>query len=211
MNIPLLLNPLQEMAYPVEFNMETLLSLTAHAKRIAYVQSLLPRISSGSARVVFKIDDEKVLKVAKNKKGLAQNEAESDWGAQHYDIVAKTFDRDENYIFLEMELAKPVRPRVFEQLTGVSIDVLDQYLLYMHGHNTRNTKLPPTVDNIPIQELHDNPWIDELMHFIYDFDYPYPGDFSRTSSYGIVLRDNQPTVVLIDFGFTKNVMNSHYI
>lgn len=35
-------------------------------------------IGNGSSRMVFQISDERVLKVAKNAKGIAQNEAEGE-------------------------------------------------------------------------------------------------------------------------------------
>lgn len=73
---------LQDMAYPIDFNFNNLLALPSYTKRVNYVEEKLQRISSGSSRIVYKIDEEKVLKVAKNKKGLSQNIVESDWGIQ---------------------------------------------------------------------------------------------------------------------------------
>ena len=66
---------IDEMAYPVSFNMAEFKTLTTFSERIRYCQTRLQRISSGSARIVYKIDNEKVLKLAKNRKGIAQNEA----------------------------------------------------------------------------------------------------------------------------------------
>ena len=71
-------NPLDENmdeAYPTSFNIEEFKQLKSFNQRIQYCEQHLQRISSGSSRIVYKIDDEKVLKLAKNKKGLAQNEA----------------------------------------------------------------------------------------------------------------------------------------
>ena len=72
---------IDEMAYPVSFNMAEFKMLTTFVERIRYCQTRLQRISSGSARIVYKIDNEKVLKLAKNRKGIAQNEAE---GGDYY-------------------------------------------------------------------------------------------------------------------------------
>ena len=72
---------IDEMAYPVSFNMAEFKTLTMFAERIRYCQTRLQRISSGSARIVYKIDNEKVLKLAKSRKGIAQNEAE---GGDYY-------------------------------------------------------------------------------------------------------------------------------
>ena len=65
-----------EEAYPESFNMETFKSLRNHAERNRYAAEHLQKIAAGSSRIVYKIDDEKVLKLAKNDKGIAQNETE---------------------------------------------------------------------------------------------------------------------------------------
>jgi hypothetical protein len=52
------------------------------------------------------IDNQKVIKIAKNKKGLAQNSVEAEAYIQNYDIVARVFDTDRNDFWVEMELAK---------------------------------------------------------------------------------------------------------
>ena len=64
---------MDEMAYPVGFNMKTLISLPSFAKRLQYCMQYLKKIGAGSSRVVFAVDNEKVLKVAKNEKGIEQN------------------------------------------------------------------------------------------------------------------------------------------
>jgi len=66
------MNNLYEMAYPESFSMDTLLSLSSYMKKVWYANTHLQKIASGSSRIAYKIDDEKVLKISKNKKGLAQ-------------------------------------------------------------------------------------------------------------------------------------------
>lgn len=219
MKLETILNPLNlsEMAYPVEFNMETLKSLRSYSKRLQYVQSLLPRISSGSSRVVYKIDDEKVLKVAKNKKGLAQNQAETDWGAQQYDVVAKIFDTDENDLFLEMELARKVSPKLFKQATEVSFEEFQIYLQHVawrkgdsRSDPLSNASNREVVSPERIEELHENEWLQDFSTFVTSYDYYLPGDFSKLSTYGLVERNSYPWIVIIDFGFTEGVRKEHY-
>ena len=94
---------LKEMAYPVSFNMEEFKTLTTFAQRIKYCSARLPRIGAGSSRIVFQIDDEKCLKLAKNQKGIAQNEAEDDGYVQSLDFVAKVYEVHPQYHWLEMQ------------------------------------------------------------------------------------------------------------
>jgi mRNA-degrading endonuclease RelE of RelBE toxin-antitoxin system len=60
--------------YPTNWNFDEFKALTSFNKRALYCNNNLQRISSGSARIVYKIDNDKVLKLAKNAKGLDQNE-----------------------------------------------------------------------------------------------------------------------------------------
>lgn len=65
-----------QMAYPAAFSFDTMLSIRSYAGRLKYIASILPKLGSGSSRTVYPVDDEKVLKVARNDKGIAQNEVE---------------------------------------------------------------------------------------------------------------------------------------
>lgn len=96
--------------YPKTFDMEVFKSLNNFTKRIEYCRNHLPRIAAGSSRIVYKIDDEKVLKLAKNTKGIAQNETEIDRGQDSYFsfILARVFDFHPDGLWVEMELARKV-------------------------------------------------------------------------------------------------------
>jgi hypothetical protein len=51
------------MAYPAAFSFDTLKGIRSYAGRVRYVASILPLIAGGSARLVYRVDDDKVLKV----------------------------------------------------------------------------------------------------------------------------------------------------
>lgn len=127
--------------YPSSWNKEEFKKISSYAGKIKYAATHLKRISSGSGRVVFVIDDKKALKMAKNEKGVAQNEVEVDWGAQdmYGDIIAKIYDFDEvGYRWIEMELAKKISMGKFRELTGIkNINELHDYLMYS-GNNHRS-------------------------------------------------------------------------
>ena len=112
----IIVEAINEMAYPTNFSLNEFINLNSYAKRIKYCQEKLKRISSGSSRIVYQIDNEKVLKIAKNKKGIAQNIAENDYVIQTHDIVAKVFEADNNGLFNEMELANKVNPTIFKKI-----------------------------------------------------------------------------------------------
>ena len=198
--------------YPASFDMETFKSLKSHAGRNRYAQEHLQRLSSGSSRIVYKIDEEKVLKLAKNEKGVAQNEVEIEYGqySDIEDVVAKIFDYDDQTnLWVEMELARKVKPSDFKNIVGYSFE---DYRAAIHNYgidsgNSRGFKYP--ID----KELAQDMWENEFMYEIFDYigNYGVPtGDLERTNSYGLVKRDGQDKIVLIDYGLTHDVYSSYY-
>ena len=196
--------------YPSSWNIEEFKKLNSFAKRVEYCNAHLKRISSGSSRIVYMVDNEKVLKLAKNKKGLAQNEVEIEYSG-YYDIeniVAKVFESDENNLWVEMELAKKVTPNIFKNVVGVSFE---DYAAAMHYHYHTNIKpsrySPKKPENM--DELWENEFIYSMLDFMANYDIPV-GDLGRLSTYGLVKRDGHDTIVMIDYGLTNDVYGTYY-
>lgn len=196
--------------YPTNFNMEHFKTLNKFTERIRYCEENLQRISSGSARIVYKVDNEKVLKLAKNEKGLAQNNVEIEWGGYYefQSILAHTIDSHPKGLWVEMELARKVSKSDFIQYFGVSVNDLGSYLRNwdndMHGR--------PNYFSIPnylVQKMDENEDVNEIKNFMISADAP-AGDFGRLSSYGKVNRKDGEIIVLIDFGLTSDVYTSYY-
>src|ERR1700677_4811773 len=57
--------------------LKNLENLETYAARKKYAEKNLKHLSSGSARIVYLTPDKTVVKLAKNDKGIAQNEAEA--------------------------------------------------------------------------------------------------------------------------------------
>lgn len=199
--------------YPSSFNMEYFKSLKSFAQRIKYCEQFLQRISSGSSRIVYKIDDEKVLKLAKNVKGLSQNEVEISY-SQYNDInyiCAKVFDYEDNNLWLEMEFARKVSKGDFKRITGFSFE---DYCAAIHnyGNQVSSSRSSYTKDVSPeiVAQMWENEFMYPIFNFIGNYDIPV-GDLQRLSSYGIVQRDGVDAIVLVDFGLNKDVQSSHYL
>ena len=197
--------------YPSSFDMEEFEKLTSFNKRIKYCEEHLKRISSGSSRIVYQIDNKKVLKLSKNKKGLAQTEVEVEYSGYYdiSDIVAQVFNYDTNYLWIEMELARKLRPVDFKRITGFNWKDY-QNAIHNHGINSGNARgNKQDVDKSTVEDM----WEDEFVYSMFDFigSYGVPtGDLTRLSSYGIVSRDGEDMVVLIDYGLTHDVYGSYY-
>ena len=194
-------NKILQQEFVEGFDMKEFLALPTYAKKIKYAGERLRRLASGSSRTVYTIDNAKVLKLAKNVKGLAQNEAEGDWGLnQMYgDIIAKVLDRDEEWRWIVSEYAKPVTKTRFKHLVGVDIYIFFRYL--RDELDGINSYVSPEDKKI----LDENEFFGELMGLIRDFDMEI-GDFGRGSSFG----ELDGRIVIIDYGLTKTVFNTHY-
>lgn len=197
--------------YPPSWNKETFKALKSFSKRVAYCNQNLQRLASGSSRIAYKIDEEKVLKLAKNKKGIAQNTVERDYYVQqsYGDVVAKIFDVDENDLWLEMELAKKLVPTRFKALVGVSVEDVGNYLSTKDAEDNGKHNSWRTVSPEVRAELDNNEWVQQVYTLCREVDLSV-GDFGRISSYGEVVRNGKPAVVIIDMGLSKTVWNDFY-
>jgi len=203
-------NLLNEMPYPQSFNMETFKSITSFAGRVKYCREHLKRIAEGSSRMIFKIDDEKVLKLAKNRKGLAQNKSEADMGYNegYFTCVAEVFDFDDNYLFVEMEYASPCSKRDFLRIEGYDFETFKKFILSLHKDRVRIDFSQETID-----DFYDN---QSLATQIYEFANTYNLPISEYTDllllkhYGIVKRNGIEYIVIIDYGLTNEVLKKHY-
>ena len=196
--------------YPTTWNVEDFKKLNSFNTRVRYCEANLQRISSGSARIVYKIDDEKVLKLAKNKKGIAQNGAETQWMNDYYfdEILAKIIDADPNDLWVEMELARKVTPQMFKSYFGFDINIIFKYLT--HRFNINNGRKSYFGDVSP--EIADVLSENRDIQTIYEFADACGsvGDLGKLSSYGLVKRGGHDSIVIIDFGLNNDVWKSYY-
>lgn len=198
--------------YPQSFNMDEFKRLSSFNARIQYCNQHLKRISSGSSRIVYMIDNEKVLKLAKNKKGLAQNEVEIDYSG-YYDlkpILARVFDYDENHLWVEMELAQKVTANIFKRVTALDFNGFSEALSYHYRElnpqkfGGRNFRKPDDMDL-----YWENEFGLDILSFMGGYDIP-AGDLTKLSTYGLVKREGQDSIVIIDYGLTNDVYDNYY-
>ena len=120
---------IDEATYPTHFDMDYFKTLKSFNDRITYCTKVLEKpLGSGSARTVFAIDNETVLKLAKNSKGIAQNEVEINVSALNYDVVAKVRDYEPRYLWLETQRAEKITPNQFKQILGFSVDDFGKFI-----------------------------------------------------------------------------------
>lgn len=197
---------MDEANYPSNFNMEEFKNLKSFAARLRYCKENLQPIASGSGRYVFGIDADTVLKLAKNKKGVAQNETEYKFANDSYiTIVAEVFDVDENFLWIEMERLNKCTWKKFENITGIdSSDFNLALIYYYYKHLSRNNyfnQKPDTYD-----EIVENEFFQDVVDLMANYDMP-PGDLTKLSSWGITKTGE---IKLIDAGLSQQVYDTYY-
>lgn len=196
--------------YPTNFDREVFKTLRSFKERVKYCEENLQRISSGSGRIVYKIDNERVLKLAKNEKGAAQCEVEIQWGSEKYysDILAHTFDYHQDGFWVEMELARKVNKNTFIKTFGFSVDTLGMYLRNFEEENKGKRRIFD-IDKGVESILDESEFVNQIRSFMMDSD-SGAGDLGKLSTYGLVTREGSDSIVLIDFGLTNNIYSNYY-
>ena len=209
---------LEEMAYPTSFNIDEFKSLTSFAKRVEYCNKRLNFLGQGSSRRVYMIDDEKCLKLAKNRKGIAQNEAENDYCLQQLDLCPIIYDYDRNGLWIEVQLARKAKPSDFERLSGYSWDVFCAWVDYVATQylNPQLSRYRGQYKEIFESKEFENFLYNKISIFskinVYMTDYMLKsyGDLQRISSWGVVSENGQENLVLVDSGLNDIVGREHY-
>jgi hypothetical protein len=208
---------INEAAMP-QFNLQTLSSIKSFAGKLKYCKQMLgPSFGSGSSRIIFEIDDNKVLKLAKNQKGLAQNEFEEET-SRYGDMVVKVFECADDYSWLVEENCVPAKEKDFEQILGLPFETYCDLVRYYFNRYCRRGKEANTYTLSPIEcdklikqlyEQNENGFIPRLFNLMGDYQLPW-GDLTRISTYGMVNRDGETEIVVIDSGLSEEILDTYY-
>lgn len=181
----------------------------------------LPDLGQGSSRNVFELEDEdRVLKVAKNPQGLAQNEAEVDvftnpkvkaWTTEIFD-----YDRDFKWIVSE-KVTELKTNQEWEELVGFPFEILE-YMIDMEFETLERLAdyLQERFDNSGDPDLLElkshalssmvQQWYNKFLYFV-RITKLAPQDLAVVDHWGFT-QDGR--VVLLDYGLTTKVQYDHY-
>lgn len=181
--------------------LKNLSDLETHQARKKYAEKNLKHLSSGSSRIVYKASDGTIIKLAKNDKGLAQNEAESN-PKMKSKFLNKVIDYSKNYAWMQTHFLEKIKVGDFKEMTGLDFNDFGDSISYglknISGNSDKNK--PESFDEVSKSEIYK-----EMEKIGKKFKL-MPGDLSRISSWGT--KDGQP--ILIDAGLTKNIYEDFY-
>ena len=197
------------------FNYDELKSINSYSGKVKYCKEHLGMpIGNGSSRICFQIDDEWILKLAKNDKGIAQNEVEGQ--ADYYKdslcifpLVDYENSDTENYTFIISEYVLPAKAKDFIVCLDVTFNgwvnfvmqSASQYMRYMNGTFMSWEQFEQMIEE-------NDTWRD-LNEYLTNYQIPV-GDICRLANLGMVLRDNEPQIVILDSGYNDEVAKNFY-
>ena len=122
-------------------------------------------------------------------------------------ITAEIFNHDDNGLWVEMELARKVRPTTWMNIVGIPLNDMMDCARYVENQSRgpySKREPPPMLD-----DAYENEFTSTILDLIANYDIP-SGDFGKYSTYGVVNRNGNDEIVIIDYGLTTDVMNKHY-
>jgi hypothetical protein len=208
---------INEVPLPPDWDPEQMNLRQTFKNRLKYALDRAKRLGGGSSRVAMTIDYEgrpTALKVAKNAKGLAQNEAEieilEDYYVGRLPIVIPLIDYDKankRPVWLQTEIAKKVQGQTLMKL----LHTPSMWLLINQARNIIGKRLPHDMDDKKIKDVYlktykptEQDWnifrqySEELAELASSSTIEL-GDLQNPANWGVY--NNRP--VIIDLGFTE--------
>lgn len=174
--------------------------LDTYAARIKYAEKNLKRLSSGSSRIVYLTKDKTVIKLAKNDKGIAQNEAEANPKVKSK-YLNKIIKHAKNNYWIETYYLNKITVKDFKEMTNLDFDDFGECIRYgLKGISDSSKKKPKSFNEISKSEIYKEvKKIGEKSRLM-------GGDLARISSWGE--KDGHP--VIVDSGLSKEVFSEFY-
>lgn len=175
--------------------------LETYQARKKYAEKNLKHLSSGSSRIVYSFNNDIVIKLAKNDKGIAQNKAEANIKIKSK-YINKILKKSKNYSWIQVPYLEKINVKDFKKMTGLDFEEFGasiRYALKSISGNSDKEK-PSNYEEVSKSDIFKD------IKNIGKKNKLMPGDLARISSWGE--KDNNP--ILIDTGLTKDVFADYY-
>lgn len=170
--------------------------------KIVFCNENFEKLGSGSSRLVYKLPDNTVIKVAKNKKGIEQNKTESSPKAKSPSIN-RLLHFEPNHSFIRVGLVSEISKEEFQKLFGFDFEDFRASLKFALKNLTK--KKVATPDKKLFSKISVKPFFKGLVQIANDLKL-VPGDLLKISSYG----KKSDRIVLIDYGLSRDIYDKYY-
>jgi len=204
---------LNEMAnkFPEGFSFKELTRIPKFTARVKYVDKFLKHIGSGSSRVTYgipstnpKVEYERVLKIAQNQAGLAQNMAEIEAEKDKLLCCAPVYHATKRAKFVEMQYAYPVK-NLKEISDWIGHNIYD---ICEPGEEWKRETLSSSLADKGLQLKAD--WVSDFDTLIVKYQ-TLAGDLLTDRHWGWINRRGKGKMpVVFDFGYTEDIASKFY-
>jgi len=209
---------LTEAALP-GFRLDYLSSCGSFSKMVKYCKKMLGfPIGNGSSRLVFQIDDETCLKLAKNQKGIAQNLEEIKIGSDNIiSYLPKIYNGsdEENGLWVVTQYVLPAKKSDFKKVLGVPFNVVSEFAEKLDMSFRRNfwsNQASKRIHELYLQ-YENNDLLIELFNDMSELKASYEqavGDLTRINNWGLVRENGQDFLVMLDSGLSEEIFKQFY-
>jgi hypothetical protein len=197
------------------FRVDTLRSCKSFDEMARYCTKMLGEpIGVGSSRVVFQIDDEVVLKLARNDAGIAQNKEEMKIGLHsglNYVPLAFNGSDEENGIWIISEYVLPAEKDDFRKVFGIKFEDVSAFCRYLElaKNDTFYEKCVRDIFRHYSWCVMGTKLLKEIKLLSDKFE-SLISDLSRIDNWGMCRRDGKTYMVMLDPGCNEEIYNKFY-
>lgn len=164
----------------------------------------LKKLGEGSGRTAYQFNEDIVIKVAKNPKGQAQNEVESNLFPIS-PVLNKVFHTGEEDTWLSCCYAQRVSRSLFKKETGMNFESFS-HTLKQYGAELKDQEwIDGKLEREEALKVESHPFFLQVVDLLATTELA-TGDLARITSYGSV----EDRVVVIDYGLTSEVYREFY-
>jgi hypothetical protein len=186
---------------PPETVLKQLSALDTFTARVEYAEEHLEHLSSGSSRMIYRLLNGDVLKLAKNERGRAQNKVESN-PEMKSKYVNPALKADPDGLWIIVPYLENITEKEFEKMVGVSFEDFGEALRYGLREISGNLDNPKPDNFAKIEKIN---LYQDLIKLGKKFEL-LGGDLARISSWR--QKDNHP--MLADAGLTRDIYDEFY-
>lgn len=202
------------------FDVNVLAVAKSFKERVEYCKKMLGfPIGNGSSRMVFQLDDETCLKLAKNAKGIAQNKEETMISLDRIiSYVPKVYDGsdEENGLWIITQYVLPAKKEDFRRVLGVDFNDVANFAIntdrrFMYGSYL--SKIGDRITHELYEKYENNDDVIDLFNDIHELKADYNqcvADLSGIRNWGMVSDNGEVSMVMLDIGLSEEVYNQYY-
>ena len=203
------------------FRVDYLANCGSFKKRLEYCKQMLGfPIGNGSSRIIFQLDDETCLKLAKNKKGIVQNMEEISICRDNIiSYVPKVYNGtdEKNGLWIITQYVLPAKIEDFKEVLDVDFKDISKFASSLDTSFSRRSdnsvKMADNAIHYIYNKYENNDDAIELLNDIHELKADYNqivADLSRIENWGMARENGQTFLVMLDTGLSEEIFNQFY-